>query len=124
MNSIFYFLTANFFYKPIIVFYNTSEYQCEYHSMYFLLSFARCFATYTFVVKTMFAYFLAFCLLDNGADINERTTGNATPLILATIYNQSLLIQFLLDKGNNHSKNCLITLCTVFQRLLFFVEAK
>lgn len=38
-------------------------------------------------------------LLANGADVNERTGGGQTPLILATIFNHTHLILLLLDAG-------------------------
>ena len=38
-------------------------------------------------------------LLANGADVNERTGGGQTPLILATIFNHTHLIPLLLDAG-------------------------
>ena len=38
-------------------------------------------------------------LLANGADVNERTGGGQTPLILATIFGHTHLIPLLLDAG-------------------------
>lgn len=38
-------------------------------------------------------------VLANGADVNERTGGGQTPLILATIFNHTHLITLLLDAG-------------------------
>jgi ankyrin repeat protein len=38
-------------------------------------------------------------LLANGADVNERTGGGQTPLILATIFGHTHLISLLLDAG-------------------------
>lgn len=38
-------------------------------------------------------------LLANGADVNERTGGGQTPLILATIFNHTHLVPVLLDAG-------------------------
>ncbi|HEY0727275.1 MAG TPA: ankyrin repeat domain-containing protein, partial [Pyrinomonadaceae bacterium] len=38
-------------------------------------------------------------VLANGADVNERTRGGQTPLILATIFGHTHLIPLLLDAG-------------------------
>ena len=38
-------------------------------------------------------------VLANGADVNERTGGGQTPLILATIFNHMHLIPLLLEAG-------------------------
>ena len=38
-------------------------------------------------------------MLANGADVNERTSGGQTPLILATIFGHTHLISLLLDAG-------------------------
>ena len=38
-------------------------------------------------------------VLANGADVNERTGGGQTPLILATIFGHTHLIPLLLDAG-------------------------
>ncbi|HEV2833675.1 MAG TPA: TonB family protein [Pyrinomonadaceae bacterium] len=42
-------------------------------------------------------------VLANGADVNERTGGGQTPLILATIFNHTHLIRLLLEAGADPS---------------------